>query len=83
MVAGVVKLTRSSLADGEAGKAFFVDCSNVEILSSEMLNKLIRLKGRLAQKKSRLVLSGLRAEVRDVLRWAKIDRFLEIDQDGL
>jgi len=83
VVAGVAELTskRSAEADRAAGKVF-VDCSNVPLLSGEMLGKLILLQGRLKQKQSRLVLSGLRAEVRDVLRWTKIDRFFEIEEDA-
>jgi anti-anti-sigma regulatory factor len=45
-----------------------------------MLGKLFSLQGRLKQREARLVLSGLRDEVRDVLRWTRLDRFLEIEE---
>ncbi len=82
MVSEVAGLTCGwSSAAGRASlpRAIFVDCSRAQLLSSEMLSKLILLQGRLKQKKTRLVLSGLRAEVREVLKWARLDRFLEID----
>ena len=81
MVAAVTGLTSkwSSVAERAAGKAIVVDCSNVRVLNSGMLSRLILLQGQLKQRQSKLVLSGLRAEVRDVLKWTKIDRFLEIE----
>ena len=82
MVAGVAGL-RSNwhfAADPVVGKALYVDCSRVRLLSAEMLSRLISLQGRLKQRRFKLVLSGLRAEVRDVLRWTKIDRFFEIEE---
>ena len=61
-------------------QALFVDCSNVQILRSEMLSTLILLQRRLKEN-ARLVLSGLRAGVREVLSWTRIDRFFEIEVD--
>jgi anti-anti-sigma factor len=78
-VAAALASRWTSLAERAAGKAIFVDCSTVRLLSSETLNKLISLQGRLRQRQCKLVLTGLRAEVRDVLRWTRIDRFLEIE----
>jgi anti-anti-sigma regulatory factor len=40
------------------------------------------LRRRLKLKNVRLVLSGLRAEIREVLRWTRLDRFLEIEEDA-
>jgi anti-anti-sigma factor len=62
-------------------QTLFVDCSNVPVLSSEMLSKLISLQRRLRQKGGKLVLSGLRPAVRKVLGWTKLDRFFEIDEE--
>ena len=69
----------NSLADCQT---LVMDCSNVTVLSSEMLSSLILLQQRLKQKEGKLVLSGLRAEVREVLSWTKLDRFFEIEEDA-
>ena len=71
----------NSVADRADCRALVVDCSNVKLLSSEMLSKLILLQRRLTRKNARLVLAGLRAEVREVLSWTKLDRFFEIKKD--
>jgi len=68
------------VAEAVAGRLIVVDCSNVQLLSSEMLSTLIVLQERVKQRQSKVVLVGLRAEVRDVLRWTKIDRFVEIEE---
>ncbi len=84
MVRAVAELTRDwkSAADCADCLELCVDCSKVQFLSSDTLSKLILLQSRLKQKRAKLVLSGLRAEVRDVLRWTKLDRFLEIAEDA-
>ncbi|MGA2258153.1 MAG: STAS domain-containing protein [Thermoguttaceae bacterium] len=64
--------------DRSDGKAILVDCSSVQVLSSEILGKLLLLQWQMKQKGARLVLSGLRAEVREVLCWTKIDRLFAI-----
>jgi anti-anti-sigma factor len=69
------------VADGAGCQALVVDCSNVQLLGSEILSKLILLQRKLKGKNTRLVLSGLRAEVREVLRWTRLDRFFEISKD--
>jgi len=71
----------NTVADRADCRTLVVDCSNVPLLSSEMLSKLILLQRRLNLKNARLVLAGLRAEVREVLKWARLDRFLEIRED--
>jgi len=71
----------NSLADSEHCRVLVVDCSNVQILGSGMLSKLIVLQRRLKRKNARLVLSGLRAEVREILSWTRLDRFFEINKD--
>jgi len=79
----VAELTEewNSVADLGDCQALYVDCSNVPIMSSEMLSKLILLQRRLREKQARLVLAGLRAEVREVLSWTKLDHFFEIDEN--
>jgi anti-anti-sigma factor len=83
MVAEIVKLAGEwkSVADRADCKSLVVDCSNAPVLSSDMLSKLILLQWRLKQKEAKVVLSGLRAEVREVLRWTRLDRFFEINED--
>ncbi|MGA2254692.1 MAG: STAS domain-containing protein [Thermoguttaceae bacterium] len=71
----------NSVADRVDCLALLVDCSKVQFLSSEILSRLVLLQRRLKQKKAKLVLSGLRAEVREVLNWTKLDRFFEIKED--
>ncbi len=71
-----------SLADRADCQTLLVDCSNVELLSSYTLSKLILLQRRLKQKNARLVLTGLGAGVREVLSWTKLDRFFEIDEEA-
>ena len=71
----------NSVADRADCRTLFVDCSNVQLLSSEMLGKLILLRRRLKRKEGKLVLCGLRSEVREVLRWTKLDRIFEIEED--
>ena len=72
----------NAVADRADCRTLVVDCANVPLLSSEMLSKLILLQRRLNLKNARLVLSGLRAEVREVLRWTRLDRYFEIREDG-
>ena len=71
----------NSLADRADCRALVLDCSNVKLLSSEMLSKLILLERRLTRRNVRLVLAGLSAEIREVLSWTKLDRFFEINKD--
>ena len=63
-------------------QALFVDCWNVRVLNSQMLSKLIVLERQLKQRGIRLVLFDLRDEVHRVLRWTKLDRFFEINEDA-
>ena len=65
------------IADRVDCHTLLVDCSKVELMSSAMLSKLIVLQRRLKQKEIRLTLFGLRPEVREVLRWTKLDRFFD------
>ena len=72
----------NAVAERADCRTLVVDCSNVKLLSSAMLSKLLLLQRRLNLRDTRLVLAGLRAEVREVLRWTRLDRFLEIREDG-
>ena len=71
----------NSVADRADCRALYVDCSNVRLLNSELLSKLILLERRLQQKGARLVLIGLREEVREVLSWTRLDRYFRIDEE--
>lgn len=57
-----------------------VDCSNVELVSSTTLGGLTILHRRLKQKKGRLMLYGVRAELRRLLERTKLDGLFEIEQ---
>ena len=72
----------NAVADRPDCQTLVMDCSNVTVLSSEMLSKLVLLQRRLKEKKANLILSGLRAEVREVLSWTRLDRFFEIQEDA-
>ena len=72
----------NSVADCADCQTLFVDCSNVEVLSSEMLSRLVQLQRRLRRKQGKLVLGGIRHEVREVLSWTKLDQFFEIHEDA-
>lgn len=70
------------MAETTGCRTLFIDCSNVKILSSEMLSNLIVLQRRLKQKEGKLVLCGIRTEVREVFSWTKLDKFFEIQEDA-
>ncbi len=72
----------NTAANSAECQTLVVDCSNVQRLNSALLGRLIMLRRRLKLKNVRLVLSGLRAEIREVLRWTRLDRFLEIEEDA-
>jgi len=69
---------RNSADDRFGCQSIFVDCSSVKVLGSETLSKLLLLQRQMKRKGARLVLSGLRTEVRDVLSWTKLDRVFAI-----
>ena len=69
----------NSVAETADCRTLVMDCSNVKVLSSEMLSKLILLQRQLKQKQGNLILSGIRAEVREVLSWTKLGKFFEIE----
>lgn len=71
----------NSIADDADCQTLLLDFSDVEMLNSEMLSRLILLQRRLNQKEAHLMLSNLRPEVREVLRWTKLDRIFEIQED--
>lgn len=71
----------NSVAEAADCRTIVMDCANVKVLSSEMLSKLILLQRQLNQKEGKLILCGLRGEVREVLSWTKLDKFFEIQDD--
>ncbi len=72
----------NSVADRADCQTLSVDCSHVRFVSSEILSKLILLHRRLNHKDGRLVLCGLCPEVRELLRWTKLDQLFEIEEDA-
>ncbi len=72
----------NAVAEAADCQTLVMDCSNVKLLSSVMLSKLIVLQRRLKQKKGKLILCGIRAEVREVLSWTKLDQFFETKDDA-
>jgi anti-anti-sigma factor len=72
----------NSIADRADCRVLFVDCSNVEVMSSELLSGLIVLQRRLKRKHSKLVLSGIRREVREIFRWTRLDHYFQINGDA-
>ena len=71
----------NSVADCADCQTLFMDCSNVQLLGSETLGKLILLQRRLKQKAGKLILCGLCPEVREVLSRTKLDQLFEIRED--
>jgi anti-anti-sigma factor len=69
------------VADRADCQALCVDCSHVQLLSSEILSKLILLHRRLKRKGGKLILCGLGPQVREVLSWTKLDQFFEIKEN--
>ena len=63
-------------------QTFIVDCSNLPVLNSEMLGKLVLLRRQLKEKDGNLVLCGMRAEVREIFRWTKLDQFFDIHENA-
>jgi anti-anti-sigma factor len=79
----VAELTNewNSITDRTDCHAFFVDCSDVQFPSSEMLSRLILLDRRLKQKERELMLCGLSPEFGAVLRRTKLDQLITIKED--
>ena len=71
----------NAVADSADCQAFFVDCSDIQVPSSELLSRLISLNRRLKAKERKLMLCSLRPEFREVLRWTKLDQLIEIKED--
>jgi anti-anti-sigma factor len=69
------------MADRPDCRMIVVDCSQVVVLRSQMLAKLILLQRRMKRKKGKLVLCRMRAEARQVLSWTKLDRLFEVTDD--
>ena len=72
----------NSVADRVDCQTLFVDCSKVQLLTSEVVCKLITLQRRLKQKQAKLVLCGLRPQARAVLGWTRLDQVFEIQENG-
>ena len=70
-----------AMADRTNCRTLVVDCSNVEFMSSAMLSKLVILQRRMRENRGELVLCHLRAEVRELLEWTKLDSFFNIEPE--
>ena len=67
-----------SMVERSRYRRLVVDCSGVEMMSSDSLGRLLILQRRMQKSGGHLVLSGLREEVRQMLSWTKLDRCFEI-----
>ena len=73
----------NTIADCADCRSLRIDCSQVTMMSSDLLSRLVVLQRRLKQKEGKLILCGLCPEVREVFRWTKLDHFFEIrDNEG-
>ena len=67
-----------SIVERSRCRKLVVDCSGVEMMSSDTLGRLLVLQRRMRKSGGRLVLSGLREEVRQMFAWTKLERCFEI-----
>jgi len=70
------------VADRPRCLTLVVDCSQIVVPSSDILSKLIVLRRRLKRKEGKLVLCGLRPQVREALDWTNLDRLFEIQEEA-
>jgi anti-anti-sigma factor len=68
----------NSLIERSRCRKLVVDCSGVEMMSSDTLGRLLILQRRMRKSGGRLILSGLREEVRQMFAWTKLERCFEI-----
>lgn len=71
----------SAVVPPNAETALVLDFSNVEMISSSMLGKLIPLQRRVDQQQGKLRLCGMSGTVRSVFRTTNLDRLFKIDRD--
>jgi anti-anti-sigma factor len=67
-----------SIVERSRCRKLVVDCAGVELMSSDTLGRLLILQRRMRDSGVRLILSGLREEVRQMFAWTKLDRCFEI-----
>ncbi len=77
-IAAVSISQSNSGTDRADHQALVIDCSNIQVLGTEVLSTLLLLQRNLKRQNARLVLCRLRAEVHKVITWTKLDRFFEI-----
>lgn len=70
----------TDVADRADCQTLWVDCSNVEVVSSGTLAKLIQLQRQLQHKGGRLVLGGIGKDLREVLTRTHLDQFFELGE---
>jgi len=63
------------LADRRGGRRIVLDFANVQFLSSSVLGIIVTLQQKMEYQKGRLALCGLRKELRQVFKFAQLDRF--------
>jgi len=71
----------TDVADRGDCQTLWLDCSQVEFVSSGTLAKLIQLRQRLQQKAGRLVLCGIRRGLHEVLTRTHLDLVFEIAEE--
>ena len=71
----------AAVVPSNAATALVLDFSNVEMISSSMLGKLIPLQRRVDAQQGHLRLCGMTSTVRSVFRSTNLDRLFKIDRD--
>ncbi|MBN2562553.1 MAG: STAS domain-containing protein [Phycisphaerae bacterium] len=69
------------LPAGQGKKKLVLDFSNVKILSSHMLGVLLTLHGKVREVKGRIVLCGLRPELKKVFTITSLDKMFDFYTD--
>ncbi len=69
------------VADLTECQTLVIDCSNLEVMSTVMLSKLVLLQQRLEERGAELVLRGIHEGIRGVLNWTQLDRLFAIQED--
>jgi len=69
---------RHPLAQRPIGKTLVIHCANVDVVSSEVLHRLVVLQRRMRQNNVEVVLKGLTLQARQMFSWTKLDRFFTI-----
>lgn len=71
----------AELVDKQAQRKLLLEFSQVKFLSSSLLGVLIAVQKKVAQMKGRVVIAGLKPELRRVFQIAKVDGLFEFYDD--